>query len=64
MVADIKDFYLNTPLEGYEYMRLPLTQSPTKSANSTNLTTSPSPTMDGSTLKPARACTASKRLAS
>jgi hypothetical protein len=28
MVADIKDFYLNTPLEGYEYMRLPLTLIP------------------------------------
>ncbi len=24
MVVDIKEFYLNTPLERYEYMRLPL----------------------------------------
>jgi hypothetical protein len=27
-VVNIKDFYLNTPLEGYEYMRLPLTLIP------------------------------------
>jgi hypothetical protein len=28
MVVDIKDFYLKTPLERYEYMRLPLTLIP------------------------------------
>jgi hypothetical protein len=28
MVVDIKDFYLNTPLERYEYMRLPLAMIP------------------------------------
>jgi hypothetical protein len=28
MVVDIKDFYLNTPLKRYEYMRLPLTLIP------------------------------------
>ena len=30
MVADIKDFYLNTPMERYEYMRLPLSIIPDK----------------------------------
>jgi hypothetical protein len=28
MVAGIKDFYLNTPMERYEYMRLPLSIIP------------------------------------
>jgi hypothetical protein len=28
MVVDIKEFYLNTPLERYEYMRLPLSMIP------------------------------------
>jgi hypothetical protein len=28
MVADIKDFYLNMPMERYEYMRLPLSIIP------------------------------------
>jgi hypothetical protein len=30
MVVNIKDFYLNTPLERYEYMRLPLAMIPDK----------------------------------
>ena len=28
MMLDIKDFYLNTPMERYEYMRLKLTDIP------------------------------------
>jgi hypothetical protein len=30
MTVDIKDFYLNTPLACFEYMRLPLTLLPNK----------------------------------
>ena len=39
MGVDIKDFYLNTPLERYEYMRLPLSLIPLEVAQQYNLTT-------------------------
>eukprot|EP00804_Cyclotella_cryptica_P029060 CCRYP_005247-RA/>CCRYP_005247-RA protein AED:0.20 eAED:0.15 QI:0/0/0/1/0/0/4/0/830 len=38
MTIDIKDFYLNTPMVRPEYMRLKLSDIPTTSLNSTNLT--------------------------
>jgi hypothetical protein len=49
MVSDIKDFYLITPMERYEYMRFPL------SITYSNTCSKP---------KVAKACTASKKLAS
>ena len=37
MMMDIKDFYLNNPMEQYEYKHIPVLTSPNASWNITNL---------------------------
>ena len=37
MTADVKDFYLNTPMPTYEYMRLPIQVIPDEIISQYNL---------------------------
>ena len=59
---DVGNFYLETPLERYEYMRLPLKHFPEHTIEQYNLRENAK--MAGYTLKSARRFTASHKLAS
>ena len=58
---DIKNFYLNTPLDSFKYMQLPISIIPSEIIEAYNLPTSP--TMVGYTWRLEKACMVCHKLA-
>jgi len=63
MMMDIKDFYLNTPMARYKYMRLRIDDMP-EDVSSIIISTTKPPPMATSTARYRRGCTAYHRLVS